>query len=126
MSAGLKVHKFTRSKTVPGTESTVEIPLVSFESFTGFILKLKCLNESGKTGKPKGIVFVRVRWIISDNPDSNPNRWIDFTDNTKGVIELKFQSGDAGKKLSIAVCYVTNKGKEGTYCAIITTKVPVV
>ena len=119
--AGLIPHSSTRSAVV---FDKTEIPAVTTKLLTGMKISLAFKNNAGKRGKPVGAKAIRVRWFIGPNPPAETKAYILFEDFTKQPSELEFTADQVGSSITFVLCYITNKSKEGTYCAQIHTVVP--
>jgi len=119
--AGLIPHSTSHSAVVFDTS---EIPAVVSELLAGKKISLTFKNKASKRAKPLGVKSMRVRWSIGATPPVDTSTFTLFKDFTKQPMVLNFTTDQVGSNIAIAICYITNKAKEGTYCAQIHTVVP--
>jgi hypothetical protein len=120
LDAGLRPH----SKTKTSYGKPKETPTFEVVPLAANTLQIITRNEQGKKSKPAGVLLIRTRYFIGENPPSDPADFPKFVDATKNPIKIFFNKADAGKDLTIAICYVGNNGVEGAYGIVVTIKVP--
>lgn len=120
VKAGLRLH--SDSKTKYGTPT--EIPSFSITPLVGNSIGLVVRNEQGKKAKPAGVQFIRVRYFVGEDAPAEPDEFSKFKDFTSHPITIQFDKAQAGKNLTLAVCYVGTNASEGGYGLVVEVKVP--
>ena len=120
-NAGLVSRSLARGK---GIVADTEIPNTTCKPVEGHFFNFMCKDSMGKKGKPKGIVFYRVRYFLGINPPADPGLFPLFKDFNKYPIKLGFTLAQAGQPITMAACYVTKDGTEGSYGFVFSTVIP--
>jgi len=120
-NAGLVTRALARGT---GVIAETEIPTTSCKPQEGHTFTFVCKDSMGKKGKPKGIVFYRIRYFFGANPPASPGLFPLFKDCNKHPIKLGFTLAQAGQPITMAVCYVTKDGNEGSYGFVFSTVIP--
>ena len=121
VGAGLVIHSKKHS---PVVFDNTEIPRVRSNPLAGRMMQFICRNNESKKAKPKGARFFKVCWHLGPDAPNDPKDFDYSEEFSKQPIVLSFKVADIGKELAVAICYVTNKAKVGSYCPIIHLVVP--
>ena len=121
-ATGFRVHSTTRTH---HDGQPAETPVCGVKPISGHGLQFSVRTEEGNSGKPNAVSVVRIRYFIGEDAPADPSEFAHFQDFTKRPYLLMLNASDAGKTITIGICYVSSTGAiEGNYCVVIITKIP--
>jgi hypothetical protein len=122
---GLDPHDRVKSPVgKPATEPDMDYKYSGTHQLSAYYKQAPAEPGVSGRGKPAGVASVKIVYFIGDNPPADPAEFPKFIIGTRTPVKILFNATDAGKKVTLAACWVSTSNIDGDWTAVITLIIP--